>query len=342
MKLPSIFACLLTAALLGTAAALGEIMTTWEFPDNLAALEEEYESNTNVVTPLVFNHSALSGTAAVICRDSGGRLSAAGFGGDGFFLRFASVKSVAAAPRAASGAVLEASDATANYDTSAPGATWLGGTGGEGWGSPWKILDETGDRARVSFTEGDMALETATGRPGVGEVAVGRDLAAPLQSGDLAIHSWLDASPDFRGFAVYDADGEIFRFGTGSDASGTVGWVYSVRNGENILFFEGAIDTGTDYTLSWQPLENGLSFAWSDSTGYWAAEHVGPLSIDVPGALPVQTVALIAAGDPRLTFSSIAVSGTPVTAVPEPGTLSLFLAGSVLLAARCRRGTPAA
>lgn len=342
MKLSSIFVCLLAAALSLPAAGLGEILTTWEFPDNLAALEEEYESNTNVVTPLVFNHSARSGTATVICRDSGGRLSAAGFGGDGFFLRVAPVKSAASAPRAASGAVLEASDATANYDTSAPGATWLGGTGGEGWDSPWKILDETGDRALVSFFEGDMSLETATGTAGVGEVAVGRDLAAPLRSGELAIHSWLDASPDFRGFAVYDADGEIFRFGTGCDASGTVGWVYSVRNGENILFFEGSIDSGADYALSWQPLESGLRFAWSESTGYWAAEHAVPLSIDVSGALPVQTVALIAAGDPRLTFSSIAVSGTPATAVPEPATLSLLLAGAVLLAARRRREPPGA
>lgn len=239
-------------------------------------------------------------------------------------------------------ATLHASDGSANYT----GTTWLNGTGGEGWSGAWTPYKGTGNiEAECKVEAPSLALATKTE---MGEVVVGRDLASPLSSGELSVHSWNDFGVDFVGFAVYGSrtvqgPGELFRWGLGAETVTAgdpgVGYVYSSDGGQTYALLSDEASSGfTDYSLTWATVRGGLSFTVSafDQSG---AAKFDPASFFVP-ASSVSSIAVVATGDKRIAFDDLNVEGSPFVPVPEPGTLSLLLLGTALLSTRRRTHLP--
>lgn len=236
-------------------------------------------------------------------------------------------------------ATLHASDGSTNYT----GSTWLNGTGGEGWSGAWTAYTGTGNLEAACKVEApSLALET---KSEMGEVAVGRDLAAFLGSGEMAVHSWNDFGVDFLGFSLYgekngQGSGELLRWGLGMETAAAgdpgVGYVWSTDGGQTYALLSDQSSAGyTDYSLTWGQAAGGLSFTLSasDQSG---APMFDPASVSV-SALSVSSVAVVASGDKRIAFDFLQIDGIPFSSVPEPGTLTLLLAGAALLAVR-RRG----
>ncbi len=306
MKLPSISAIHLAAALLWATAASAGLLTPWYPSDVLPIQGEACESVTNVCPVAAF------GRANLVRRN-----------GD--------------APREGE-ASLQASDGPANYEGQ---DSWPNGTGGEGWSGAWTAYQGAGNLEAACKVEApSMALET---KSEMGEVIVGRELAFPLANGEMSVHSWNDFGVDFLGFAVYgtrngQAAGELLRWGLGSETvtSGYpgVGYVWSTDGGQSYSLLSDEASSGfTDYSLTWSKVTGGLSFTLS-AFDQSAAAMFDPASLTV-AASSVSAIAVVATGDKRIAFDNLAVSGNN-TSIPEPGTLSLLLLGAALLAARRR------
>ena len=209
----------------------------------------------------------------------------------------------------------------------------------------------SGDRrnAETSFINGDMSLETVSEQ---GEVVVGRDLSAPIVDGEVKVHSWQDLGDDFVGFALYDAGGdELLRWGVGSanDVSGVSQgsvFVYSLLGEAYVIMDDGGVEQmgegpalaldEANYSLTWEQVAGGLAFSLSIVDGWGTERGWGFADLLASGATSVASVGVVASGDKRITFDTISVSGTPVSAVPEQGTLALLAAGAALLAGRRR------
>lgn len=342
---------LLSAALLWAPAARALILTSWELPSNVKSLEGEYAASTNIATVLNFGRAADGQSATMLYRNSNGKLAAVTVGEDAFLSRFSLVKGRGGTVRPAAAASFQASDESGNY---ADVGTWLGEAGGDGWGGPWKQMPGS---ATVTAADAGFNTEMSGSRDlslaptsATGEIAVGRQLSAPLESGEFSITAWMDVGPEFRGFALYDKLGEVLRVGAGSEdgTAATQGYVYAYRGGDgNILFFKNTLGSGDglEYTLTWSRMDDGMHFSWKESSGYWEDEdsYFRPPSVTIQEVSEITAIALVSTGvdksqqgwsNPEIAFSKVSVSGT--AAVPEPGTLALLAAGTALLAWRRR------
>lgn len=347
-KVQSIAIILVSAALFWAPAAHALILTTWKLPSNKKALEAEYAANTNVVTVLEMNRSVDGDTVTLLYR-KGGKLSAQSFNEEEFVSKMRLVKGAlgGGGVRSAATVPVSAEDGPGYYKDGGGqfASSWVGGESrGEGaWGGAWRHLGGS-ETYQAGFTSGGkMSL---TMKDEEGETVVGRDMAVPLAEGEFSVDALLDAGDSFRGFAVYDDGKELIRWGIGADlALQQTGFGYSLDQGQSYTFFESDLPGGNvldTYSMTWAQLnggDSGLEFTLLGN--YWD----GPVTVPVLGATAVSTVALFAVADTydfnnEIVFTSVRVSGTPVRAVPEPGTMGLLAAGAALAVAgrRERKG----
>lgn len=327
-------------------SARAMIMTTWKLPENEKSLNAE---NTNAVALLTVRRM-IDGIMVVYRTDAPDSLAASAEKGavdpsDGGlevgFIDEATLPGLSLVRSAGASRVVNnfsASDNAANYGRQ---ETWeIGDNGGKGFGGWIQLGDSLPSR---SFQNDHFAVSNDGG--------VGRPFehGEKLDSGTFtasAIHEFSDA---FSGFAVYgygddpkDGYKELLRWGITSvdDRTGLCTAINHTGRNDYVFFETGVFEEGqsqvaVDYTLTWSAYTGGLEFSVEAKVG---GDTYGVGQLKVVGAKAVAAIGVLTAsnsGGKAFLFDNLAVEGH---IIPEPGTLSLLLLGSALLALRRKNG----
>lgn len=356
------------AAAWGTAAQ-GEIMSTWEFPENVGILEEEYASSTNVTEVLGVGRTLDENGVVVLYRKNGtasadkpagvdtanGELAALVVNEAQFLSAFRLTR---AANRGVSGRATVAWDKAANYAGShSTGDSLVGGDGGEGWsaGVGWGFIagGNIGTMKLGATTTGEARFLSEN--TGDGTSALVRQLETPLSEGEVRVSEYRGAEVGFRGFSVYAADmTELFRWGVENDEDKQLyGYCVAFADADNEMKLTASqflfdpegkgiapSDDETDYSLTWTRSDEGLTF---ELTAYYTDDISEPQYYFQGYTWSVRTEQAVAAVGVTLVGNGATIRWDypevyGMTAVPEPGTMALLLSGAALLAGRRSRG----
>lgn len=242
----------------------------------------------------------------------------------------------------------EARDESANYTA---GTDWNGQNGGSGF-EAWESTgpDEPADRT-VSATATSAGLYMqAKEDPGVIVMKreFGETAGAGLVEGTASVKAWgyADESDDFVGFALYDGNSEIFRWGLGltEGLEGEDVFKYSTDGGLSyVSLFYGYPADGPDYTLTWASLGTGTTLTLSEASYFPEGRTV---TLDHPVHVTAIAAVLEEGGiesgggnGTEMTFDNLSVRGKPdpsPPSVPEPATSALLLSGLAALFLRRR------
>lgn len=342
------------AAAWGTAAQ-GEIVSTWEFPENMEALEEEYASSTNVTEMLGVGRTLDKNGVVVLYRTkpsvaSGAKTGTAGDESDFSALVVNETQFMSAfrLTRAAAGA--RSSGFSGAWDQSQDGFGHTVGTvtqlgdGGEGWAGAWSVPSgvETTVVPKDLYGYAGFRVENNSGS----EASVTRDFAAAADSGVLTVSALGVQTGDFFwGFSLYGMEGkkltELFRWGVTPAykfgyrlANQTAYELVRVKDDSGATIEVDGPPRDVDYTLTWTRSDEGLdlwlSAEYTDDKSF-TATFFEQYALSLPGATSVAGFGVTLSNGASMIFDYV-----EVTAVPEPGTSALLLAGLALLIRRRR------